>query len=121
MRSMKGMVEAGMGEGKQKGLVSIPREVPSNFSAVVASMHTSALCIARGGPLGGLNWFLCPDYGGAPDSDRLTRRVYAGAPTSVMFRYLLLENIMLPVEMCQLKLRTVVERCDKTLFLLPRR
>jgi len=121
VRSMKGMVEAGTGEGKQKGLVSIPREVPSNISAVVASMHTSALCIARDGPLGGLNWFLCPDYVGAPDSDRLTRRVYAGAPTSVMFRYLLLENIVLPVEMCQLKLRTVAERCDKTLSLLPRR
>jgi len=59
------MVEAGTGEGKQKGLASIPREVPSNISAVVASMHTSALCIARNCPLCGLNWFLCPDYGGA--------------------------------------------------------
>jgi len=40
------------------------------------------------------------------------------APASVMFRYLFLENIMLPVEMCQLKLRTAAERCEKTLCLV---
>ena len=32
------MAETGMGGGKRNGSASIPREVPSNFSAVVAPM-----------------------------------------------------------------------------------
>jgi len=38
---MEGMVENGIGGGKRKGSTSVPREVPSNFSAVVAPMTAS--------------------------------------------------------------------------------
>ena len=33
------MAETGMGRGKRKGSVSTPRDVPSNFSAVVVPVH----------------------------------------------------------------------------------
>ena len=40
---MEGMVESGTGGEKRKGSASTPREVPSNFSAVVAPMSTSRI------------------------------------------------------------------------------